>query len=371
MSYYNYGYAPQHNPYGRGPPPRAPGYPGYPIYGPGPTSFNQPPQAAPVPFIPPGAMVETPTEQPQPLDSKHRSKRSHRAATTPLPLKSALKKTGATPGPAPAIPLDETAGERPRKASKPRKDKHVAAAAAVAVAAAPNPEMPVPTPDKTESYHMFVTFKGDSELLLENTLDYARKDIEEQVLRLWRPGLESSQFRASNWTIRFKNGPWNMAGPDVSDAWELVVALFTLFAKKGFNFMTSTKTTTTQPRLIFQAADTNKHVHFFLAFMSRGGRRATLIKPPTRILTEFGPRIQASLANVDLSFEGELVIAEVRREIGGASVKPSFYLMQVLKALMDLGYDLNATVPMARGGPLGMGERRELLVFKVSSRDGL
>ena len=62
---------------------------------------------------------------------------------------------------------------------------------------------------------MFVTFKGDSELLLENTLDHARKEIEEEIFAVWPHGLESSQSRGSNWKIRFKNAPWNMSGPDV------------------------------------------------------------------------------------------------------------------------------------------------------------
>lgn len=73
---------------------------------------------------------------------------------------------------------------------------------------------------------------------------------------------------------------------------------------------------------------------------------------------------------------------ETKREIAGTSgtsktdpftgaevlmkyvVKPSHFLMQILKVMVDMGFHLNATVPMARGGPLGMGSRRELFVFK-------
>lgn len=93
---------------------------------------------------------------------------------------------------------------------------------------------------------MFVTFKGDSELLLENTLEHARKEIESKIFTLWPHGVEA-QIRGSTWSIRFRNSPWNMSGPDVelyvclpnipdfsdvhiSRAWKLIVALFTLFA---------------------------------------------------------------------------------------------------------------------------------------------
>nr|GAT44178.1 predicted protein [Mycena chlorophos] len=318
-----------------------------------PAAYNAP-APAPQPFIPPNVMAETSAEKPRPSEQpKNPPKRSHRAATTPLPLKSALKKPGgATPGPSAAVPLAaEDTAEHSRKRSKSRRDK----------VAAQTPPDPVP---EAESYHMFVTFKGDSELLLENTLDNARKEIEDEVLKLWRHGLESSQFRASNWTIRFKNAPWNMAGPDVAHAWEVVVALFTLFARRGFYFVASTKCTTTQPRLVFQATSPDPKVHFFLAFMSRSGRRATLINPPPHIMAEFGTRLQASMEHVDVSHDEDLILAELKRDIGGTPVKPSFFLMKVLKTIVDLGYNLNATVPMARGGPLGMGSRRELLVFK-------
>jgi len=93
---------------------------------------------------------------------------------------------------------------------------------------------------------MFVTFKGDSELLLENTLDYARQEIEKEIFPLWPHGVET-QVRGFDWIVRFRNAPWNMSGPDVAVAWKLIIALFTLFAVRGFSFMTSTKCTTTQP----------------------------------------------------------------------------------------------------------------------------
>ncbi|KAF7306914.1 hypothetical protein MIND_00483900 [Mycena indigotica] len=362
--YYNY--APQQQLYGPGPLSHPSSY--HPIYAPNatpiypPTAYSSTPHPAPTPFIPPSSFVEPIPEKPVKPESKNRPKHSHRAATTPLPLKSALKKPpGATPAPSAPIPLSESTGDRPRKHSKHRQEK--------ATTRAPPPAAATTTIDPSDaavSYHMFVTFKGDSELLLENTLDNARKDIEE-VLRLWKHGLESSQYRASDWTIRFKNGPWNMAGPDVADAWGLVVSLFTLFARRGFSFVASTKTTTTQPRLIFQATTIDYKAHFFLAYMSRNGRRATLINPPAHIMSGFGAKLQACVDHVDVSYDSDLVISEIKREIGGTGVKPSFFLMKIMKIIMDFGYELKATVPMARGGPLGMGSRRELLVFKGSS----
>lgn len=86
----------------------------------------------------------------------------------------------------------------------------------------------------------------------------------------------------------------------------------------------------------------------------------TLINPPLHIAADFGPKLRAFLPNqLEVSQEdGALLIVD------SATVKPSHFLMQLLRGLLDMGFELNATVPMARGGPLKMGSRRELLVFK-------
>ncbi|KAJ7487585.1 hypothetical protein B0H11DRAFT_1100274 [Mycena galericulata] len=325
-----------------------------PIYAPAATSYAP----APTPFIPPGAMIETPPPaQSQPLNPKNRPKHSHRAATTPLPLKSALKKPAAHGvAPAPVVtPYADQTQPRRRTNSKAKPVKHVPAA--------PPDEILEPS-QREDCYHMFVTFKGDSELLLENTLDKSREDIEKQIFSIWPHGVEA-RIRGSTWSMRFRNAPWNMSGPDVELAWKLIVALFTLFSQRGFSFIASTKCTTVQPRLIFQMTYVDLVSSFFLAFFSRGGRRVSLINPPPHIAVGFGPKLRALLPNqAEIVEDRGMVVVETKREIGATGVKPSNFLMQVLKVLVDMGFHLNATVPMARGGPLGMGARRELFVFK-------
>jgi len=319
-----------------------------PIYAPPAASY------APVqtPFIPPGAMTETPPPtRSQPLATKNRPKRSGRSATAPFPLKSAMKKPGGTEvaaAPVPA-PYAEPVQARRRTNSKIKPDDMYAAMNGPAT--------------NSEAYHMFVTFKGDGELLLENTLDKARPDIQ-QVIAMWPHGAET-QFRGSTWSIRFRNSPWNMSGPDVEIAWSLIVALFTLFSSRGFSFTTSTKCTTMQPRLIFQITNADPSSTFFLAYFSRGGRRVSLIKPPYSIAVAFGPKLKALLSNrAEVSQDKGMINVEIKRDVGGTGVQPSHFLMQVLKVMVDMGFNLDATVPMARGGPLGMGPRRELFVFK-------
>ncbi|KAJ7169867.1 hypothetical protein C8R46DRAFT_1090326 [Mycena filopes] len=337
------------------------GQPGaYPsIYAPGPNPYGVPTtpyapggqatgSAMTQPFIPP--MLETPPAHSQQLQTKTRPKHSHRAVTTPLPLKSALKKTatsGAAPVAAAAVPAVENVQSRRRTTSRVKPDKY-AAAAPPSTSTAP----------EASSYHMFVTFKGDSELLLENTLEGARKDIEKEIFPLWPHGAES-QFRGEDWIIRFRNTPWNMSGPDVKMAWRLITALFELFARRGFSYMTSMRCTSAQPRMVFQSTQSDPYSSFFLGFLSRSGRRITFINPPPHIAADFGPKLRAFLPNqLEVSQENGLLIVD------SMTVKPSHFLMQLLRGLLEMGFDINATVPMARGGPLKMGSRRELLVFK-------
>jgi hypothetical protein len=109
----------------------------------------------------------------------------------------------------------------------------------------------------------------------------------------------------------------------------------------------------------------------------------SLINPPPHIVFAFGPTLQASLPNeVEIANEKDMLIVEIKRQMSGTggksmaseppcradanvyAVKPSHFLMQVLKVMVGMGFNLDATVAMARGGPLGMGARRELFVFK-------
>lgn len=91
----------------------------------------QPAAQPQIPFIPPTAMLETPPGQAQSLQNKSRPKHSYRAANTPLPLKSALKKpgaAGATPGPAGPSALPEGSQPRRSKNSRVKPDKRTAVA---------------------------------------------------------------------------------------------------------------------------------------------------------------------------------------------------------------------------------------------------
>jgi hypothetical protein len=51
----------------------------------------------------------------------------------------------------------------------------------------------------------------------------------------------------------------------------------------------------------------------------------------------------------------------------GAEVEPAHFLMHVLKIISNLGFQLDAAVPLLRRGQLGIRSSREILVFKGSN----
>ncbi|KAG6868592.1 hypothetical protein C0993_000618 [Termitomyces sp. T159_Od127] len=119
------------------------------------------------------------------------------------------------------------------------------------------------------------------------------------------------------------------------------------------------------PRLVFEVTSEDRTSHFFLAYLSRGGKRLTLIKPPTLIDDTFGNHLKAVLPRkVDEDIINDhLRVFEVRE----AKVAPQFFLMHVLKILTELGFNLATGLPFGRKGPFGLLTGRELLVFRSSA----
>ena len=62
-----------------------------------------------------------------------------------------------------------------------------------------------------------------------------------------------------------------------------------------------------------------------------------------------------------------LSIIQNRYRYSGAEVEPAHFLMHVLKIISNLGFQLDAAVPLLRRGQLGIRSSREILVFKGSN----
>ncbi|KAG6857546.1 hypothetical protein H0H87_000145 [Tephrocybe sp. NHM501043] len=356
MSYGNYPYYNQqqypHPAYGApGPSNPYPPY-SYTPYAPPPQHLEREQQQ---PFIPP----PPPGFQPQAQPPLPRPKAHRRTATTSgAPLKSAMKKTT-------TAPLHDGLA---RQATYPAGySNHV-------------PRPPILSnnlrqytsnhnPDEFRPLHMFMSLIGNNELRVENIMEPGLHELRSTIIPMWPDGVELDAQRGHDWTVKFKNNPWSLEGSNAPKAWAIIVQLFTLFARRGFSFQTTMNFGNTSPRLVFEVTSEDRTSQFFLAYLSRGGRRLSLIRPPTLVDDTLGHQLKAVLPrriNEEAIGEDIRVLEVKKPSPGAAGVEPQFFLMHVLKILTDLGFNLATGLPLGRKGPLGLRTGKELLVFRGS-----
>lgn len=348
MSYPNYSYYGQ--PVYQQPPymPSGPsnGYPQYP-YPSNPNAYIPPPptqENRETPFIPP------------PLATQALPSKSHRRSVSAqaVPLKSALKKPSNAPPPTnEGLTRQST---YPNQNTRPRLIS--------------NNFNRTYTSDHNKDFrplHMFLVLNGNNELRVENIMIPAIPELRATILPMWPDGVESDAQHGHDWTVRFRNNPWALQGPNTHIAWHIIVQLFTLFARRGFAYQTSLSMGNLSPRLVFEVTPEDRTSQFFLAYFSQGGKRLTLIKPPTIVDDTLGNQLKAQLPRkiAEESVGDGLRVIEIKKAPGVApEVEPQFFLMHVLKILAELGYNLVTSVPLGRKGPLGLRIARELLVFR-------
>ncbi|KAF8078638.1 hypothetical protein FPV67DRAFT_68256 [Lyophyllum atratum] len=214
---------------------------------------------------------------------------------------------------------------------------------------------------------MFMVLIGNNELRLENIMDPAMRELRASILPMWPDGVESDSQHGHDWTVRFRNNPWALHGQNAPIAWRIIVQLFTLFARRGFSFQTSMNIGSPSPRLVFEVTSEDRTSQFFLAYFSQGGKRLTLIKPPTVVDDTLGSQLKAFLPRkiTEEPIGEDMRVIEVKKlGTGGPEVEPQFFLMHVLKILSELGFNLVTGVPLGRRGPLGLRAGKELLVFR-------
>jgi len=197
----------------------------------------------------------------------------------------------------------------------------------------------------------------------------AMDELRKSVLPIWRGGIESDSLSGFDWTVKFRNNPWSLQGPDQSIALDIVVHLFTLFARRGFSFQASMNMSSAPSRLIFEVTSADIISHFFLAYFSEGGRRFTLVKPPNVVDETLGHQLKAVLPRkvTEEVIEKRRTFVIKKRSNGfgqDEDIDPPFFLMHILKILSELGFSLVTAVPLGRRGPLGVKAGREMLVFK-------
>lgn len=223
-------------------------------------------------------------------------------------------------------------------------------------------------PDRGPLLHMIISFHGYNELHVEHILPLALEELRTHIWPLWTDGLESDTIVGHTCIVKFRNTPWDLSGPNSRRACKFIVEFFRLFQRRGYTYHTAVNMTTTTPRLLFQVTKPNERIVFFIAYFSQEGRRLTLIEPPNHIDISIGARLRSvfprKIQSDDVVEENTRVIEIKRKSNNSPEVEPSVFLIYVLKILVDLGFELDAILPLGRRGALGMRTVRELFIFK-------
>ncbi|PBL01126.1 hypothetical protein ARMGADRAFT_1024919 [Armillaria gallica] len=299
-----------------------------------------------------------------------------RSSTVPThgsaPVKSAIKRSST----ANAVPTHQVRLERQRTSSGTSRP-----------ATAPSRETVTRTRTKSDaqsavakakasfqSCQMFMTFHGNNELVVEHITEAAMSEIRQQIFGIWKDGIESDEQRDSIWRVKFKNTPWNMSGPHKKRAWDMIVTLFRVFAIRGYAFQTSINLGFQPPRLVFVARAMDKTARFFLAFFTKGGLRINLIHPPSVVQDTIGHSLMDAFPDM-IAYDEDIDhirSIELKREATrtASTVDASYFLLRVLRALSDVGFNLETTIPLGSNSNWSLrsstdiGTHRELYVFK-------
>ncbi|KAF9535317.1 hypothetical protein CPB83DRAFT_841563 [Crepidotus variabilis] len=227
-------------------------------------------------------------------------------------------------------------------------------------------EPPVQTTDNP--FHMIVSFHAYNELHIENILANALEEMQLIIWPLWPEGIESDIVVEHTSIVKFRGAPWDLNGPNVKFSYKLITEFFLLFQRRGYSYQTAVNIGTSTPRLLFQVTKPDDS-EFFLAFFSQEGRRLTLINPPQHIDLSMGARLRSSFGK---KIQSDNVVEEYMRVIdlkrrpnsNVSEVDPGMFFVEVLRILSQLGFSLDASIPLGRRGTLGKRSQRELLVFK-------
>ncbi|TFK30428.1 hypothetical protein FA15DRAFT_8331 [Coprinopsis marcescibilis] len=188
--------------------------------------------------------------------------------------------------------------------------------------------------------HLFISFQGYNELRLENITELALRELREKIWPMWPDGVESQPISVNECLVKFRNHPWDMAGPNHLIALRMLHELFTLCCRRGYVFQTAINTGHQQiPRLIFQVQTPDPHSQFFLAYFSSSGRRLTIVNAPSHVDLSLPVQLKSALPrkiSTELTTVGvdNLRIIEIKRGINSSGLS-SPLLCHLLKLILN------------------------------------
>ncbi|KIM85181.1 hypothetical protein PILCRDRAFT_817175 [Piloderma croceum F 1598] len=217
--------------------------------------------------------------------------------------------------------------------------------------------------------HLFVSLHGGSYLQIQNVNLHLVNELRQSLLMMWPHGVESESTGKDNtWRVNFAKNPWSSTGQDAIMVLRMIIQLFTRITL-GHDFINTINILQTPPRLVFaETNDPGVYINHFVAYFSRSGRKLTLVDPPQILGEVIGSRLRAAWPHkisADRTPEDGIYTVGLRATtFGSYTLDKHLFMSYALQEIRSLGYQFVASVPLGRRGPLGLGSRREVLVFK-------
>ncbi|KAK1229699.1 hypothetical protein PQX77_007261 [Marasmius sp. AFHP31] len=316
-----------------------------------------------------------PSQFPQPSAGNQQRNNTQPGLGSAMPLKSSLKRNDTVPANAGATPAAQPTPLRRRRRTKSNPQNLPEAQGTLQrQRTTSNPQAPQAL-DTDYPTRMFLTLHGSDEIHIENLSELAMQEIRSTIFPIWPYGMVLDELRDLDWRVRFNNSPWSATGVNATKSLEMLVALFTRFARRGYSFQTSLSNGTSTPRLVFLATNLDDACKYFFAHPLSGGKKITFINPPTHIRDNLFDLLQQHSkvrGHIEPHYDEETTTFSIELRQGlytGEKITAAHLLAAVLHKLDYLNATLETSIPMARRGPfakLGFGSRPEFFLFKVS-----
>lgn len=219
--------------------------------------------------------------------------------------------------------------------------------------------------------HIFLSLRGSNELLVRNIAFLSTtEELKEKIPAMWPAGA-TSEATQTEWKIRFSGSPWSATGQDAVLAQRIIIRVFWILSNQGYVYLTSINTGNAfkPTQLVFIRARSDPEAVFFTMTVNPRGDQVRFVDLPRGLADQIGIPLRYQFPHFvqdDKAIEDGGYCISLSETLSSGAVNKNLFLAAILKALNDLAFKLDASVPMSRTGLLGLGSRKEVWVFKGS-----
>ncbi|KAI0348084.1 hypothetical protein BDW22DRAFT_1350231 [Trametopsis cervina] len=221
--------------------------------------------------------------------------------------------------------------------------------------------------------HVFLTFPSSNEVKLENCDFHTMEELRQHLLPSWPAGVgqEGMNRYEPTWSAQFNGTPWatSSTSPDAIIARRMICSIYSVLASQGYCYTATASTSIPPAKLIFTRGAPEQIPYFFTISTSQGGSKLSILDAPPPVVDRLGHELRAlfpRLIEVDRTTADGETRVHLRRGSPTDTDKLRFST-HILGYLNSLGFKLDGSIPMGKAGPLGLGSRKELWIFRATA----